>query len=658
MCGIAGVVLRASGAGVDVRRCLVAAQAAMVHRGPDDAGLYVSPDGRAGLTTCRLAIRDLSPAGHMPMANEAGTVWIAYNGEIYNADELRGELERLGYTFRSRSDTEVILHGYEAWGEDVVQRLRGMFAFGVLTVQPGTGAVRRLFLARDRLGIKPLYYAEAPGGLVFASELQALQRFGLVGRAISAVGLVGYLMFGAVPSPWTIYDGVWALPPATTLTWQDGQAELRRYWSLPHATVARCSYADAVAQVRALLEDAVRTHMVSDVPLGAFLSGGLDSSAVVALMRQATSGVIRTCSMIFEESAYSEALYARVMAAAAGAEHYERVVTAVDVLAELDAIVRAMDQPTVDGVNIYFVSETAREAGLTVALSGLGGDELFGGYPNTFQGVPRMVNALRLAQQVPGGAIVARRCVGWLGPGHPWRKVADALERPISLASAYVARRGLFAPSAVRALVAPDVWQAAQEALEPLAYVAQRAGDSADPLQWVSRAELSTYTHNQLLRDTDAMSMAHSLEVRVPLLDHRLVELVLQLPADVRRGGRGPKGLLVDAVRDLLPAVVRERKDKRGFVFPFESWLRSALMKGRLAALFDRLARGEAVDGMLRPDAVTSVVQAYQAGRTHWSRAWALAVYSLWRESTAGTPDGAQPYGRPLEVRSAAELRL
>ncbi|MBI4504834.1 MAG: asparagine synthase (glutamine-hydrolyzing) [Chloroflexi bacterium] len=630
MCGIAGVVLSPSRAGTDVRACLAAAQEAMVHRGPDDSGLYVTADGRAGLATCRLAIRDLSPAGHMPMANEAGTVWITYNGEIYNADELRSELQRLGYAFRSRSDTEVILHGYAAWGADVVHRLRGMFAFGIMTVEPSGGAVHRLFLARDRLGIKPLYYAEAQGALLFASEVRALQQIGLVGREVSPVGLVGYLLFGAVPGPWTIFRDVRALPRATTLTWENGHAEQRRYWAMPHGAPVQCSYADAVQQVRALLEDAVSAHLVSDVPLGAFLSGGLDSSAVVALMRRATSGVIRTCSMVFEEPAYNEAPYARAMAEAVGAEHCERVVTAGDVLLELDSVLQAMDQPTVDGVNTYFVSKTAREAGLTVALSGLGGDEVFGGYPNTFHGVPLAARGLRWAQQVPGGAFAARKSVEWLVPGHSWSRMADALARPASLASAYVARRGLFAPSEVRALVGPEVWQAARQALDPVAYVAERADDAGDAFQWVSRAELATYTHNQLLRDTDVMSMAHSLEVRVPLLDHRLVELVLSLPAAVRQAGRGPKALLADAVGDRLPPIVRQRKGKAGFVFPFGSWLRDVLQKGRLGAFFDRAASAVTADGMLRPDQVAKVVRTYQAGKTHWSRAWALAVYSLW----------------------------
>jgi asparagine synthase (glutamine-hydrolysing) len=558
------------------------------------------------------------------MSNAEGIVWITYNGEIYNTDEIRPELERLRFAFCSRSDTEVILHGYEAWGAEVVQRLRGMFAFAILDLRGGKPS---LFLARDRLGIKPLYYAQVGGMFLFASELKALQASGLLSREISPAGLVGYLMFGSVPNPWTIYEGIWALPPASTLTWQDGHVEIQSYWRLPADTVEPRSYREAVEQVRSHLEDAVRSHLVSDVPLGAFLSGGLDSSTVVALMRRATSGPIRTCSIVFEEKEYSEAPYAWAMAEAVGAEHYERVITAHDVLNELDNILRAMDQPTVDGVNTYFVSKTAREAGLTVALSGLGGDELFGGYPNTFQGVPQMVKALRLAQRVPAASFLAQKAIGWFGLDERWRKVADALDRPASPASAYIVRRGLFSPSEVRALVTPEVWHAALQAFDPVAYVRERTDGHLDLFRWVSQAELRTYTHNQLMRDTDVMSMAHSLELRVPLLDHRLVQAVLRLPEWVQRNGQGPKALLVDVLGPDLPYIIRERRDKMGFSFPFDVWIREALHPLLTESLPTNPAQ---LSGYLRRQSVHHVGQALQSGRMHWARGWGLAVLGMW----------------------------
>jgi asparagine synthase (glutamine-hydrolysing) len=628
MCGIGGIFPHGARApSFDLRRSLAAMARAQAHRGPDDEGIYCTPDGRGGLINRRLAIRDPSPAGHMPMQNGAGTVCVTYNGEIYNAGALRSELAGLGYRFTSHSDTEVILHGYEAWGAGAVSRLRGIFAFAILDRRRRP----QLFMARDPLGVKPLYYARTSDAFLFASELNALRATGLIGRDVDPAGLVGYLMLGAVPNPSTILRDVRSLEAGCTLTLEldgpDTAASPARYWRLPAEVEPSIDAAEAVEQVRELLEDAVRSQLVSDVPLGAFLSGGLDSSAVVALMRKATSGPIRTCSMVFDEAGYSEAPYARAMAQAAGAEHHERTVTAQDVARELDHIFASMDQPTIDGVNTFFVAQTAREAGLTVALSGLGGDDLFGGYDNTFRGVPQMLRALRIVQAVPGGSALARQGTRALPPRQRWARTLDALSVPASPAGAYLTRRGLFSPSEARALVAPDIWEAARQAFDPVQYVATRAGRNghsgfdAQPFAWTSRAELGTYTHNQLLRDTDVMSMAHSLEVRVPLLDHKLVEAVLRLPAEVKRSGHGPKPLLRASLDGALPAVVGERRDKQGFVFPLDRWMRGPL-RSRIASCLEP-GTGS---GWLRPAAVDSVWNEYQAGRLHWSRAWALAA--------------------------------
>jgi asparagine synthase (glutamine-hydrolysing) len=569
------------------------------------------------------------------MPNEEGTVVLTYNGEIYNAGELRAELEPLGYIFRSHSDTEVILHGYEAWGEDVVGRLRGIFAFAVWDQRPSAGAGGRLFVARDQLGVKPLYYAQVRGAFVFASEIKALLSSGLAGREINPVALVGYLTMGSIPNPLTIYREVKALEPGHTLTLasETGEIKNRQYWTLPASEeVDGINHDLAVERVRALLEEAVRIQLVSDVPLGAFLSGGLDSSSVVALMRKGTSGPIRTCSIVFEEEEYSEATYARAMAEAVGAEHYERVITAKDLQREIGRILQVMDQPTIDGVNTYFVSQTAREAGLTVALSGLGADELFGGYGNTFAGTPQLLRALRIAGSIPGSAALVGAGIGMLPDRRRWAKVRYALRQRPSAASAYLARRGLFSPTEVRALVKPDVWQEAAARFEPIRHIADRAGVVGNGTHmslfgWVSRAELSTYTHHQLLRDTDIMSMAHSLEVRVPFLDHKLVEEVLRLPADIKMSGSGPKPLLTAAMGDDLPPIVRERRDKQGFTFPFDRWLKGPIREGLRHPEAAQSACGE----MLRVEAVKEVRDAYGAGKLHWSRPWALTVLEGWQ---------------------------
>ena len=639
MCGIAGIVVKPERSLPDLCERLGSMARAMVHRGPDDEGIFVTDDGCIGLASRRLAIRDLSPAGHMPMANEDRSVWITYNGEIYNVDELRAELESQNYRFRSRSDTEVVLRGYEAWGAGVTHRLRGMFAFAILDerkavgqrLTPGSVLGRRLFLARDHMGVKPLYYAQCPDAFVFASELKALLASGLVSREISPSGLAGYLLMGSVPNPLTIYQGVSALPPATSLSVSPArpdQAIEETYWHLSADEGERAGASETVERVGTLLAESVRIRLVSDVPLGAFLSGGLDSSSVVAFMRQATGGPIRTCSMAFAEPGFSEAPYARAVADEVGTDHYERVVTADELVQEFDGILDSLDQPSIDGVNTYFVSQTARQAGLTVALSGLGGDELFGGYPNTFNQVPQMLRALRLAQAVPGGTAVARAALGVL-PRRRWTRVRDALARPASPASAYLTRRGLFSPEEVRTLVSPPVWQAGVEGFDPVQHVAERADDSEGastfnkrPFEWISRAELRTYTHHQLLRDTDVMSMAHSLEVRVPLLDVELVEAVLRLPTALKANGlAGPKPLLKRAVGERLPAVVRQRRDKQGFTFPLAPWLKGPL-QGQARSIVDSLQS----KGWLQRAAVQQVFEDYEAGKVHWSRLWALVA--------------------------------
>ena len=623
MCGIAGIVLNQNRALADLPQRLSAMGEAMLHRGPDDGGVYLTPDGKAGLVNRRLAIRDLSPAGHMPMSNADQSVWITYNGEIYNTEELRPDLERLGFVFQSNSDTEVILHGYEAWGEEVVGRLRGMFALALFSLDKTGQRVQRTLIARDRLGIKPCYYAVTEDGLGFASELRSLRAANLVGHEVNPAALTGYLLLGSVPNPLTIYQDVQALPPATILIWEAGRAKLQAYWKLPTEQVETTAD-EAAEEVRCLLREAVRIRLVSDVPLGAFLSGGLDSSAIAILMRRATNGTIRTCSMVFAEQAYNEAPYAQAVAQAVGAEHFERVISSNDVKDEWAQLFTSMDQPTIDGVNTYFVSQTARQAGLTVALSGLGGDELFGGYPNTFNDVPRVLRALTKAQQVPGGVSLARTLLNVVPDKARWTRTRDALARPASAASAYVTRRGLFAPSEVRELLQPDLWQTGSRAFELTTYVSERVNGtrfSPTGFDWISRAELQTYMANQLLRDTDVMSMAHSLEVRVPFLDHRLVELMLRMPEALRKNGGTIKPLLWQAVEADLPASVRDRQDKQGFTFPFALWLRQDL-RGLVKTTLDQVA----ARGWLQPAAIQRVTQDYEAGRIHWSRLWALVA--------------------------------
>lgn len=627
MCGIAGIILKQDTSDPsDLEQRLTRMNRVMRHRGPDDEGIFVTLDKRVGFANRRLAIRDLSTAGHMPMLDAQEDVCITYNGEIYNAAGLRVELQALGHIFRSNSDTEVILEGYKEWGEAVLPRLRGMFAFAIYDQRLGAQPI--ILLARDHMGIKPLYYAETPTAFIFASEIRVLLASGLVGREVDPAGLTGYLLTGSVPNPLTIYREVQSLPPASLLAFPTASVQIQptAFWHLPQDTSPISSTDEAAQIIRERLLDAVKTQLVSDVPLGAFLSGGLDSSTVVALMRCITGGDIRTCSMVFEESAYSEAPYAQAMAQAAGTNHYERVITATDVLVEFEHILSALDQPSNDGVNTYFVSKTAREAGLTVALSGLGGDELFGGYPNTFHDVPRIRQALKLASAIPAGPALARRALGLLPQRRGWGRVSDALDQIPTLSSAYWTRRGMFAPTEVKALLHPDWWHMGSTAFNMGQHVAQKAGatDASDSAMfaWISRAELRTYTHHQLLRDTDVMSMAHSLEVRVPLLDHLLVETTLRLPEWVKIGNDGVlKSLLLRAVKDELPPLVTARRTKQGFTFPFDIWLQGALRE-----LVRDVIHHVKQQPWMNAAAVDNMIKQYESGTLHWSRIWALVA--------------------------------
>jgi len=629
MCGIAGIVTTKDEVSL---RALNTMERAMVHRGPDSGGIYFSRDRKAGLVNRRLAIIDLSPAGHQPMSTSDKRFTIVHNGEVYNYKEIRKILESKGYKFKSNTDTEVILYSYAEWGPGCLEKFRGMFAFAIWDEFE-----KKLFLARDRLGIKPVYYSNLGGIFVFASELKALKSSGLISSDINPAALVSYFMLGSVPCPVTIYQGVYALEPGSYLIWQNGAFKIHRYWDLPVQTREVNGKEEAVEKIKELLLESVRLRMISDVPLGAFLSGGLDSSSIVALMRKVSNGTIRTCSVVFEEKDYSEASYAKAVAEAFETEHYERVITLEDLKAEWDKIFWAMDQPTIDGVNTYFVSKTAKEAGLTVALSGLGGDELFGGYPNTFRGIPRLLKLLKFVQDIPAGQKVAIWVLNNFATNSKFNKLSDALSRPPTLASAYLVIRGLFSLKEAKSLVSPEIWNEAIKDFNPILYISEQAGASLtpNPLQltpaalfnWISRAELRTYTHNQLLRDTDVMSMAHSLEVRVPLLDHVLVEEVLKIPGIVKIDRNKPKVLLISALYGLLPELVAERKDKMGFTFPLALWL------GRVAKEASLLPNEVP---FLRKEALKNIIEGFRSGKIGWSRFWSVLVWNEWSKSEVG----------------------
>jgi asparagine synthase (glutamine-hydrolysing) len=579
--------------------------AAEIHRGPDDSGLF--QDARVVLGHRRLTIIDLSPTGHQPMSNEDGAVWITYNGEIYNYTELAAELT--GHRFVSRCDTEVLLHGYEEWGIDgLLRRLRGMFAFAIYD---NRGAQPVCLLARDRLGIKPLYYVARPDSIAFASEVKALVASGLVPNRRNATAMAGLLLLGSVPAPATGIQGIDCLLPGYYLLTDGAKVTTRRYWD-PENAESRAS----AGGLRDALSDSVNRHLVSDVPLGVFLSGGVDSAALVALASRAKPA-LTTLTVVFDEREFSEAAEARNIAEQFVTDHREVRVTSHDFMRELPNVLRVMDQPTNDGVNTYFVSRAARQAGLTVVLSGLGGDEIFGGYKHyhwlarhgrsirRFSALPRFLRQTVLSTAVGYGRVRGRE---------NWMRLAS-LEGGVSDAGLYLALRGFFAPQQVRALLDVDSSEVRHAAGEYLDALRPTNGHGIATGSAFRKLEMRRYLHDQLLRDTDVFSMAHSIEVRVPYLDHVLVAQASAAGLNPARVS-GNKPLLTEAAGE--PAVYEAaRRSKRGFSFPFGKWMRQHSGELREMAL---------AGGCLNRAAIGKLWNDFDHGRLHWSRAWMLAV--------------------------------
>ncbi|HUJ45399.1 MAG TPA: asparagine synthase (glutamine-hydrolyzing) [Opitutaceae bacterium] len=620
MCGIAGLLsLNDSD---EQRRAAVARMCdALQHRGPDDRGQISR--GPATLGMRRLAIID--PAGgHQPMTSADGRYHLVFNGCIYNYRELRADLAAGGYPFQSHCDTEVLLAAFARWGEDCLHRLRGMFAFAVWE-EPA----RSLFLARDAFGIKPLYYhRDGPQGrFVFASELNALLASGLVARRFDALAVAEYLAYFAVPAPRTIYADVLSLRPGECARLTGGRLEVKRWWRFPAAGAGApaCRTPEQFHhELCARLDDTVQAHRIADVPVGAFLSGGLDSSGIVALMTRAGAAHLKTFSLIFEETGFSEAAPARRAAAALGTEHHETVLTGRQVAADLDRLLNVFDQPTGDGINTFYVSRAARAGGVKVALSGLGGDELFGGYPS-FRDLPRLARLLPWWRSVPG--TMRKWITRWLAGGSVrQRKLADFLAHARDLQGLCALQRRVFSSARGQALLHPDARAAVGAAFHDHPCLADLPGElaGADSFQIISAWELRTYMADVLLRDSDVMSMAQSLELRVPFIDGTFIAWLWAQPAGFKAGGGPAKAALAAALREVLPEDIR-RREKRGFTLPFPVWMRREL-KPFLEDTF--AAASVARTNLLDSGTVAACWRAFLAGRDEreWSRVWSLAV--------------------------------
>ncbi|MDC0434304.1 asparagine synthase (glutamine-hydrolyzing) [bacterium] len=549
----------------------------MTTRGPDGKGEWGSSDCRVGLGHRRLSIIDLSNAATQPMVSADGKLVITFNGEIYNYKVLRRELETSGYVFRSHSDTEVLLYLYAEHGEEMVEHLRGMFAFGIWDVEKSV-----LLLVRDPYGIKPLYYADDGWTIRFASQVKALIAGGKISLEPEPAGLAGFYLFGSIPEPYTMFQAIRALPAGSTMRVDKlGVHEPKNYYSTAEAfcraeTELKCLEADALAvHVNESLLDSVRHHLVADVPVGAFLSAGIDSSALVGLMRDAGQQNIKTVTLAFGEFRglhNDEAPLAEQMARQYGTRHTTRIVTEEEFSDDLPLILEAMDQPTIDGINTWFVSKAARELGLKVAISGLGGDELFGGYPS-FRDIPRWVRWLAVPSRVPLLCDAFRHAVSALEPLsielNP--KTAGLLKYGGNYAGAWLLRRGLFMPWELSTVMDPDMAKAGLSRLKPLRHI----NNSITPrprsaFARVASLESALYMRNQLLRDTDWASMAHGLEVRVPLVDTELFQRLAPLLINQGRMGSA-KSWLANSPEQTLPQAITNRA-KTGFSTPIVNW--------------------------------------------------------------------------------------
>jgi asparagine synthase (glutamine-hydrolysing) len=613
MCGIAGFCGPAKRLGIGGLRAMLRA---IHHRGPDASGVFTVPaSDTAGacvyLGSARLAIQDLSSAGHQPMVEKRSGNAIAFNGEIYNFKELRAALERQGDVFRSSCDTEVALKSWSRAGVQAIRNWRGMFGAALWDHRR-----QELSLVRDRWGIKPLYYFWDGQCFAFCSEVRGLLASGLVPRKLEWRGVKDYLRFGSVQDPATMIEGVYALLPGHEVRWSKGRIACSRF-ATPFGEPP-----DERFDLESVLTAVVRQQLTSDVPVTVFLSGGVDSSVVAMLARQEAGPSVNTMSLVFEERNFSEGPYARAVAKFIGTRHHQVLLRPEQICEKALAAIARMDQPTSDGVNSYVICEAAKAAGFKVALSGVGGDEFFGGYA-TFRRTPRLAHMLHWCRKAPSLARLGARASApafRLMPGGPrkfaqYLRCADFNEHPLFL------QRTVFFPDQVSRLCPFAASSSADTAADQYSRQLLAETSQLDAPNQISYLEARTYMANTLLRDCDQMSMAHSLELRVPLIDHELTAYLFKLSGESKGLGRTPKLLLRRTFEHKLPRDVFTRK-KMGFTLPFALWLRTPLRD----EVEHTLVSGE----FLPASATRSIWREFEAGKTDWSRPWALYVLTRW----------------------------
>jgi asparagine synthase (glutamine-hydrolysing) len=674
MCGICGIYEYGASEPSINSSLIVSMRDTLTHRGPDDAGVYVTEDRRIGLGNRRLAIVDLSPAGHNPMPNEDGSVWITFNGEIYNHEALRPALESRGHTYRSHTDTETIIHLYEERGLDFVHDIEGDFAIALWD-----NRARRLVLARDRIGVKPLYYMIAGGRLIFASEIKAILEHPSVGREMDEEALYHYLTFLTTPAPQTLFAGIKKLPAGCLLTCDArGEVKITRYWDAivtrPDSSLIKDERATA-EEIRRLLTESVKKRMMSDVPFGVFLSGGIDSTANVALMADLMDRPVSTFTVGFRDNpAYNETEEARDVAREYGTDHHEVLISQQDLLDFLPALVFHQDEPIADPVcvPIYYVSELARKTGTTVIQVGEGSDELFCGYRDYTHYLKFYDYAWRYLSKLPTSA---RRAVAAAGqmmlkaggnefPGG-WRKVGpDLLRRLARGEELFWSGTMIFDESQKQQLITPatrermSAGRIKNEALSSHSIVREdverllAAKPDADQLERMIYQEMKLRLAELLLMRVDKMTMATSVEARVPFLDHKLVEFALTIPREMKHRNGETKYILKRALNPIIPERVLKRK-KKGFGAPINEWMLDRLggfVEDTL--LNSSLRRRELFDYKF----IKRLLDEHRAGRANYSfYLWSLLNLSLWYEQWIEKPGSGVRAGnslasRPVEV--------
>jgi asparagine synthase (glutamine-hydrolysing) len=643
MCGIAGVVSPSGALALDAVRRMNDAQA---HRGPDDMGVHSVRvgDRTLALGHRRLSIQDTSAAGHQPMVNPRTKDVVVYNGELYNVGELRAQLARNGAAFRGRSDTEVLLLAFERWGLQCLDHLYGMFAFGLYS--PRT---QKLFLARDPLGIKPLYFARTHDGLVFGSEVKGVIASGLVQNRVDRCGLASLLAYGAVASPRTMIENVRMIEAATCVEVdlpRQAQEHVHVYWHFPEVTMRGGSPAVIGDTLREPLERAVASHLISDVPVGIFLSSGIDSTAVAVFAAEARDGDVDTFTVsLTEDPTLDESLAAAETARIIGARHHAVRIGKDESLELARAWFGSIDQPTVDGLNTFVISRAVREHGIVVALSGLGGDEMFGGY-SSFRDVPLLVRLARAARWLPvrQRREIAQRIVG----GARGRKAGDLAVSDGSVVDLYLLGRRLFSNTDMQRLGFEEREWRDSRYLPPEVNAAQWVSED-DVWASVRQLETKLYMGNMLLRDTDVFGMRHGLEIRVPLLDRRVVDTALAWSRprlDLLRKGPS-KPWLISALGRRLPRHVLHQR-KRGFALPQAKWMRGVL-RDELESHLHGLAASGLMDRRAVWDVWNQFINAQDS--SSWSRAWLMATIGAWHQQSEGSLNPAA--GAPASFLAA-----